>query len=171
MKISNRKDIFTILFICLAATFLMTACMNSAGNDSNAPSASPSMQATIQPTVSPAQSAQPGFDWANNSGEIEERIARFSEISEARVIVNGDTALVAVKFAPAYQGDLTSRIRDMISGEVMSADPSVKTVAVTAEDEDVTRVYDLTDRSRAGEVIDSLADDIDRIIRNATTLT
>ncbi len=171
MKIRNRKDIFTILFICLAAMFLMTACMNSAGNDTNAPSASPSAQATVQPTVQPAQSSQPGFDWANSAGEIETRIAQFSEISEARVIVNGDTALVAVKFAPAYQGDMTSRIRDMISGEVMSADPSIKTVAVTAEEEDVTRVYDLTDRTRAGETIDSIANDIDEIIRNATTLT
>ena len=87
------------------------------------------------------------------------------------MITSGNTALVAVKFAPAYQGDMTARIREMIAGEVMQADPEIKTVAVTSEDDDVTTVYQLSDRIRAGETIDTLKTDIDEIVRNTTTLT
>jgi len=66
---------------------------------------------------------------------------------------------------------MTARIREMIAGEVMQADPEIKTVAVTSEDDDVTTVYQLSDRIRAGETIDTLKTDIDEIVRNTTTLT
>ena len=158
MKKANRRDVLTILFLCLAVACLMTACMNSTGDNQNA-TASPSAMTS----PSPAASATPAaFDWTTKSAEVEERIARISEIGEARVITSGNTALVAVKFAPAYQGDMTARIREMIAGEV---------VAVTSEDDDVTTVYQLSDRIRAGETIDTLKTDIDEIVRNTTTLT
>lgn len=171
MKKANRRDVLTILFLCLAVACLMTACMNSTGDNQNA-TASPSAMTSPSPAPSPAASATPAaFDWMTKSAEVEERIARISEIGEARVITSGNTALVAVKFAPAYQGDMTARIREMIAGEVMQADPEIKTVAVTSEDDDVTTVYQLSDRIRAGETIDTLKTDIDEIVRNTTTLT
>ena len=114
MKKANRRDVLTILFLCLAVACLMTACMNSTGDNQNA-TASPSAMTS----PSPAASATPAaFDWTTKSAEVEERIARISEIGEARVITSGNTALVAVKFAPAYQGDMTARIREMIAGGV-----------------------------------------------------
>lgn len=167
MKKANRRDVLTILFLCLAVACLMTACINSAGDNPGA-TASPSTTTLPSPAASTVPAA---FDWATKSADVEERIARISEIGEARVITSGSTALVAVKFAPAYQGDMTVRIREMIAGEVMQADPEIKTVAVTSEDEDVTRVYQLSDRIRAGEAIDTLKTDIDEIVRNTTTLT
>lgn len=167
MKKANRRDVLTILFLCLAVACLMTACMNSTGDNQNA-TASPSAMTSPSPAASSTPAA---FDWTTKSAEVEERIARISEIGEARVITSGNTALVAVKFAPAYQGDMTARIREMIAGEVMQADPEIKTVAVTSEDDDVTTVYQLSDRIRAGETIDTLKTDIDEIVRNTTTLT
>ncbi|MBQ4156979.1 MAG: YhcN/YlaJ family sporulation lipoprotein [Clostridia bacterium] len=174
MKMRNRKDILRILFICLTVALLMTACMNSAGDGKNdrlpaetLPTARPAPQPTDKAEVTQTQN----YDWTSNAPAIEKKLARLSEINEARVIVNGSTALVAVKFAPAYQGEMTSRIREMVAGEIMAADPAIKTVAVTAEEEDVNRVYTLSDRSRAGEAIENLKKDIEEIIRNVTTLT
>ena len=36
MKKANRRDVLTILFLCLAVACLMTACMNSTGDNQNA---------------------------------------------------------------------------------------------------------------------------------------
>ncbi len=86
------------------------------------------------------------------------------------MVVTGTTALVGVKFTSAYQGEMTERIREMVAAEVMEADPSIQTVAVTAEGEDVDRVFEISDRLRAGEDANALSADINEIVRNATTL-
>ena len=114
------------------------------------------------------------FDWANGAADIEKAIARISEISEARVVVTNTTALVGVKFDNAYKGEITERIREMVAAEVLKADPSIQTVAVTATAEDVKKVYDLSEQIRSGirsgRTADELAADINAIVRNATTL-
>ena len=104
------------------------------------------------------------------SGQVEGNVNRISEIADSRVVVAGTTALVGVKFAPQYQGEMTERIREMVAAEVMEADPSIQTVAVTAEGEDVDRVFDISDRLRAGENAEQLGGEINEIVRNATTL-
>ena len=119
--------------------------------------------------VKPAAPSAP-VDWSKRAAELEQRIARLSEISEARIVVEGDTALVGVKFNPAYQGEMTERIREMVAAELMQADPQIKTVAVTADDEDVQGVYELSDRLLAGTPLEQLKDRISEIVRNATTL-
>lgn len=123
-------------------------------------------------TSAPAQqgAASGTFDWTSNAGDIENRINQISEISESRVVVNGDTALVAVKFAPSYQGEMTERIREMVAAVIMEADPAVKTVAVTAEETDVQTVGSIADRIAAGTGIEELAEEIEKIVRNATTM-
>ena len=47
--------------------------------------------------------------------------------------------------------DNEERIREMVAAEVKKADPNIQTVAVTAEDDDVDGVYDISDRLRKGE--------------------
>ena len=86
------------------------------------------------------------------------------------MVVTGTTALVAVRYTDAYQGETTERIREMVAGAVREADPTIQTVAVTSEEADVTAVYELSDRIRAGENADDMADEINRIVRNPTTL-
>ena len=85
-------------------------------------------------------------------------------------MVTGNTALVGVKFTSAYQGDVTERIREMVASEVMKADPSIQTVAVTSEKEDVDKIYEISEKLRSGTPADSLAEEINAIVRNATTL-
>ena len=110
------------------------------------------------------------FDWANGASRIEEAIARISEIAESRVVVANSTALVGVKFDNVYKGQLTERIRQMVAAEVMRADPTIQTVAVTSDAGDVQKVYALSEKIRAGRTADELAAEINAIVRNATTL-
>lgn len=121
-------------------------------------------------TASSTDGALVPFDWANSAAGIEQAISQISELSEARVVVTNTTALVGVKFDNAYKGQLTERIREMVAAEVLKADPNIQTVAVTSDDEDVAKVYDLSDKIRAGRTADELSSEINAIVRNATTL-
>lgn len=171
-----------VLFACMAS---LTACMNSTGEPEAAePSpfamespevAAPRMTdatALPQQTAAPAQqgSASHTFNWTDDADEIENRINQISEIAESRVVVNGNTALVGVKFASGYRGEMTERIREMVAAVIMEADPSIETVAVTADEEDVRTVTSIADRVSAGTKIDELAEEIEKIVRNATTM-
>ena len=110
------------------------------------------------------------FDWANGAADIEKAIARISEVADARVVVTNSTALVGVKFDNAYKGEITERIREMVAAEVLRADPNIQTVAVTASEDDVNKVYELSEQIRSGRTADELSAEINAIVRNATTL-
>lgn len=166
------KKQLVIVLVLLAA--LMTAgCMNRGGEDAVEPTSTPSYMpqgstATAMPGAT--MTADLPFDWTANAARIEAQIARISEIREARVVTAGDTALVGVKFDPAYRGQLTERIREMVAAEVMAADPGITTVAVTADGDDVEEIYEISERTTLGREMDTLKDDIQEIVRNATTL-
>ncbi len=121
-------------------------------------------------TSATADGALNPFDWANGASDIEAAISRLSELSDARVVVTNTTALVGVKFDGAYKGELTERIREMVAAEVLKADPSIQTVAVTSNDDDVQKVYTLSEQIRSGRTADELSAEINAIVRNATTL-
>lgn len=183
-----KKNAFWYVLILVACAASLTACMNSTGEPEAVNPTPFAMQtagatmdgvngvnATGDPMTQTSAPAQQGaasttFDWTSNVGEIENRINQISEISESRVVVNEQTALVAVKFAPSYQGELTERIREMIAAVIMEADPSIKTVAVTAEEADVQTVGSIADRIATGTGIQELAEEIEKVVRNATTM-
>lgn len=168
MKLDRRM--FCVVALLLAALTLV-GCMNKkqdlAMQVENSPKAM-QQSATAQPET--AQKSAGRFDWTKNAAQIENRIDQISEVSDARVVVTGNTALVGVRFDEAYRGDMTERIREMVAAEVMAADPQITTVAVTADAEDVDEVYQLSERTTLGRDLDDLKDDINEIVRNATTL-
>ena len=186
----NRKIIPVILMLA-AACLALAACMNNAQPAQPAPTATAAPSTMSGATNSPGQmngtdtardpsaagntgasagGALAPFDWANGAANVEKAIGRISELSEARVVVADTTALVGVRFDGAYKGELTERIREMVAGEVLKVDPAIQTVAVTANSEDVAKIYDISDRIRAGRTAAELAPEINSIVRNATTL-
>ncbi len=161
-----------LLAISLAAliTVLMSGCMNTGKNQVATPA--PTMMAAATSVVSamPSTLSQTAYDWQMGAQNVENAIMQLSEVSDARVLVAGNTALVGVKFDEAYKGELTDRIREMIAGVVKQADPNIQTVAVTAEDKDVTEIYTMSDKVRGGEKLETLNENILTIVRNATTM-
>ena len=149
---------------------------NSARNGANGESSTGSVSGATTDngmngnTTATADGALNPFDWANGAADIEKAIARISEVSDARVVVTNSTALVGVKFDNAYKGQITERIREMVAAEVLRADPNIQTVAVTASEDDVNKVYELSEQIRSGRTADELSAQINAIVRNATTL-
>ena len=196
----NNRKILPVVLIIAAACVALVACMNNgAGTAQPTATPQPTADFAPNATDGGGNGAQNGsgaagltnndtntgatgntaatsdgalnpFDWANGASDIEKAIARISEISDARVVVANTTALVGVKFDDAYKGEVTERIREMVAAEVLKADPNIQTVAVTATDGDVKKIYDLSEQIRAGRTADELSAEINAIVRNATTL-
>ena len=182
---SIRKIIPVILIVAVAGIAL-AACMNNdaanvrpeptadympgANGNANGAAGNAANNGNTGNTAAATDGALNPFDWANGASEIEQAIARLSELSDARVVVTNTTALVGVKFDGAYKGELTERIREMVAAEVLKADPSIQTVAVTGNAEDVKKIYDLSSQIRSGRTADELSAEINAIVRNATTL-
>lgn len=188
----DRNGKALILAVCaLILAIALAGCMR-AGNRTNdrpdeaAPSDMPYIATDPErmTTPAPTQNAQTGnaeggqaqnapaepFDWKGSAEQVQDRINQFSEIAESTVVVNGNTALVGLKFDPQYRGELTERIRQMIAGVVMSFDAQVQTVAVTAESEDVETIRELSAKMAEGDE-SALRTEMDKIIRNTTTLS
>ena len=181
MNYLKLKRMYLVLALVLVIGVVATGCMNQGGNgmllDSNKqPSPSPSYMPqgmagqNAANNQSAANESAGRFDWTKSASQVEARINQISEISDARVVVTGNTALVGVHFDRAYQGEMTERIREMVAAEVMAADPEITTVAVTADSGDVDSIFDLSERSSLGRDLDTLKEDIEEIVRNATTL-
>jgi len=171
MKNANLKRVLCVVFMVMLVGLAVAGCMNRAQEVPVEPAPSPDyMPQGTTTESSAAREAENRFDWTSNAAQIEARIGQISEISEARVVVTGNTALVGVKFDNAYRGEMTERIREMVAAEVMAADPQISTVAVTADDDDVEDIYEISERTLAGREMDTLKDDINEIVRNATTL-
>lgn len=186
MKFENTKlrsfgCTLALLALIVALGLGVSGCMNRGEQQGSGFDGNNGAQASPTPDYMPsgsgenvpnatAQAALIPFDWTKNAAEVEGRIGQISEISEARVVTEGNTALVAVRFNQNYQGEMTERIREMVAAEVMQADPEITTVAVTADDADVQSVYDISDRMRSGAALDDLKQEINEIVRNATTL-
>ena len=191
----NRKQ-YAVVACVLALMLVLGGCMNAGNRANEQPSEAeqtnmpyvatdPENVTTPAPTTMMPGTAQDAgayggnasadvpvepFNWKDNVAQVQDRINQFSEIAQSWVIVNGNTALVGVEFDPQYRGEMTERIRQMIAGVIMSFDAQVQTVAVTAEDEDVKTIRDLSARMIAGED-EAVRTEMDKIIRNTTTLT
>ena len=152
---------FATLLLALSLTLSLAGCMN-AGDQAETTAAPAARSAvTAEPTGIPGSVDKTGgqaFNWQTEAQKVEQSINQLSEVSESRVAISGNTALV---------GD---RIREMISGLVKQADPNIQVVAVTATEEDVNKIFEISDRVRGGGAFEDFKDDIVGIVRNITTL-
>lgn len=159
---------------CFRSTTEVTPTPSSVPLVTNMPAGTGALPgATLMPgsTLMPgAATSSQQFDWAAQAAAVENRINMFSEIQESSIVTSGNTALVGVVFASQYKGEMTQRIRDMIAGEVMAADPGIQVVAVTSEAQDVATIKQLAQRQRSGAGGDQIKADVEKIVRNATTL-
>jgi YhcN/YlaJ family sporulation lipoprotein len=161
-----RKTVFIALALTIAA--LMTGCMSAGDEPMN--TRMPVNQNQTAVTAEPTNAMGTAFDWTTGAQDVENSIIQLSEVKDARVVIAGNTALVGVKFDDAYKGEMTERIREMIAGVVKKADASIQTVAVTNETDDVTGIYDISDKVRGGQRFEEFKDDINSIVRNITTI-
>ncbi len=172
-----KRSYWTLIVILALSALVLGGCMNTGNPAVVEPSASVWPAASVPPNANTGDITNAGapggatpFNWQMNAPQVETAINQISEIADSRVVTAGNTALVAVKYTPAYRGETTERIREMVAAAVKEADPTIQTVAVTSEDKDVNETFALADQIRGNAAPANVDEEINRIVRNATTL-
>ncbi|MBR1584104.1 MAG: YhcN/YlaJ family sporulation lipoprotein [Clostridia bacterium] len=105
-------------------------------------SPTPGAAPTDDPTM-PAAGIETVEDAKARSQAMEEAIEKLSEVEDAWVVATGHTALVGLKFTSQYQGEVDERMQKMVLTRVQTVEKGVTGVAVTDQDELVTRIQGL----------------------------
>jgi YhcN/YlaJ family sporulation lipoprotein len=179
-RIMNKKGITAITVAIMASMLTLTGCMST--DDRVTATPGPTAQSTAQPLtdeagavgpVDPSASASPAesiaqdvrsaFNWASESKRATDELNRISEISQSYVAVDDDDAIVGLVFDSGYRGGLTDRIVSMVRQKLVTLDPRLEDIQVTAEPERVEAIRKLTEKLAGGATIDQLDDEFDSI--------
>lgn len=175
MKSIQKALVITLACALLCA--LAAGCTDSKGSTLGQTATPDIPQVSQEPndgqssSQTSADRPETAYDWAANAQDVQDKINQLSEIQKSSIVVTGKTALVGVSFTGSYAGELTQRIHDMVAAQVQSADPSIETVAVTSDQDDVQKIEELAEKLRSGTAASELEQDIDSIVRNVTTMS
>lgn len=141
--------------MCFVLTMLLTGCASESETLKNpattapmttksptaSPSPSPTMDMPVNPTdplTVPMASAQPeaqGVTTAQDARkameQIEDELEKLSEVEDAQVVIAGNTAAVALAFAPQYQAGIDARLKGIVKERIDGVITGVKNIAVT----------------------------------------
>ena len=166
----KRKGILLVIsMMCMA---LFTGCASNADMmPETSPTAGPTASAapsvmptdTAGPTVSlsPTNTAAAGMqeagvnsveDAQRVSDQVSEEVEKLSELDKAEAVVAGGIALVGISYDTQYQGGLTERVNQMVTERVEMIDKAITTVHVTDDEQAVTRIAQLREKLRAGDI-------------------
>lgn len=154
--------------------------MTTAAPATQAPTEAPTVAPTIAPeqtassmmsTGAPSSPSAAGMasemtdeDAMTVAEAVSTEVARLSEIDKATTVVVGDTALIGVSFDTQYQGEMTTRIKDMVADRAKTADARIQNVWVTADPDLLERVQALWDKRDGGSAVADITDEFQEIV-------
>lgn len=154
--------------------------MTTAAPTTQAPTVGPTLAPTIAPETTAsammptgAPSSPSAADVASEmtdeealtaAEKVSTEVARLSEIDEATTVVVGDTALIGVSFDAQYQGEMTTRIKDMVADRAKTADSRIQNVWVTADPDLLERVRAIWEQRDGGSAIADITDEFQEIV-------
>ena len=158
--------------LCVGAS--MTACsMMNGATSTPAPTMSmPAATMGATPTATGAMNgdnaamtaAMTATESAALSQKANAAAAQVSEIDGCVTAIMGNTCLAGVTFDKQYQGEMTDRIRDMVSARIQSVAPSVERVAVTHDPEIVAQIQSVADQIAGAKNLSDVAQGFDSVL-------
>lgn len=128
--------------------------MNDA-NGTTAPSAGATPAAQGVTSVSAARKA---------SEEIEDELERLSEVTDARVVLAGRNAAVALRFDSQYQAGIDDRMREIVSDRIDGIVSGIEKVAVTDSADIFDELNTLGDRLEGAADMTEIQNQLNAII-------
>ncbi len=184
-----KKVLFLLLLTVLSA-MLLSGCASSADTlPSPTPGATNMLEnllpdtaaGTAQPTANaesnpqPESSAGPAAngertleDTKKASQAMEEAVEKLSEVDEAYVVTIGDTAIVGMKYASQYQGQLDDRLKKMVLTRIQTVDKTITKAAVTDNAALTTGIQALAETLKSASSLDDVNDKAEEILRQLT---
>ena len=162
----------------LVSVLVLTGC---AAESNPAPAPSPSASATANPTdtTAPTNTAtdapmtQPGVTEAAQaltfSEELEDQLEQLSEVSEAVVVIAGQSAVIGLTFDGQYQAGMTDRMEAMVKERLDGVVDGVTTIAVTDRETLINRIQLLRDQLENATDLTDVTDKVNNLITDIKT--
>ncbi len=178
----------TLTILCVALVFAMAGCASNTGTQLPTPSP---MSPTMMPanTMAPSMSTLPGGsplpdatgqpeaanmmtseEAAAAAKRISDEVIKLSEVDKATTVVMGSTALVGVNFTAQYKGEMTTRIKDMVSERAKKAAPAIQQVAVSADPDLITRIQALMTKVQNGANATEISTEFSEIVNRVAPM-
>ena len=179
-----KKILATLILMALCAA--MTACTATANDAPMTTTGAPTTTVTQSPTTmldtllpdvtddmlpDPLASEDPEVTGVTTVStarraieQIEDDLERLSEVSDAEVVLAGNSAAVALEFDKQYKGGIDDRLRDIIKERIGSVISGVTNIAVTDEKTLMDQIETLGDRLEAASDIADIQDELNAII-------
>lgn len=129
--------------------------------DTLMPSASLAPNSSTVPDNSTIMSAEEANVAAKR---ISDEVAKLSEVDKATTVVMGNTALIGVNFAAQYKGEMTNRIKEMVTERTQKSVPAIKTVVVTADPDLISRIQAMTTKVQNGSSVADVGSEFTEIV-------
>ena len=186
-----KKILATLCLMALCAA--MTACTATANDLPMTTTGSPMMSATDAPSTSmegfitdmlpdatmgvgdgltsPMTSEDPeatGVTTVSTARraveQIEDELERLSEVSDAEVVLAGNSAAVALKFDDQYKGGIDDRLREIVKERISGVISGVTNVVVTDDKTLMDQLETLGERLEAASDIADIQNELNAII-------
>ncbi len=165
---------FGLLLVCFAMIAALSACASNAA-------------VTPTPTpISPIMTPLPGVTGMGTTGptptdnvptaamtvaestalskKANDAAVKISEIDSCVTAIIGDTCVAGVTFTEQYQGQMTDRIRDMVTARIQSVAPVVERVAVTTDPEIAAQISSVAEKIAKASTLGDLTGELDGVI-------
>ena len=138
------------LTACAAQTPEPTAPSPTTGSATAQPSASVKPTQEAMPTENTSAAQPQGVEDADTarraSEELKDELEQLSEVTDAKVVIAGNQAAIALTFDAQYQAGVTDRIKDMVKERMDGVISGVKRIAVTDDAAMMERITELADQ-------------------------
>lgn len=170
----------TLVILCVALAFAAAGCASNTGTQLPTPSPmNPTMMpsSTMMPSnttpgdMLPGATGQPEATGTMSTEEamaaakrVSDEVIKLSEVDKATTVVMGNSALIGVTFTEQYKGEMTTRIKDMVSERAKKAAPAIQRVAVTADPDLITRIQAIMTKVQGGANASEIGTEFSEIV-------
>lgn len=163
--------------LIILALVLMVGLSGCAANSAPVPSPTVGM---YQNTPMPGETAMDGLphptEYAQTtaamtgtestalSKKANDAATKISEIDSCVTAIIGDTCVAGVQFDKQYKGEMTDRIRDMVTARIQSAAPNIDRIAITADPQIAAEIGTIANRISQTNALGELTGDLNVIL-------
>lgn len=96
--------------------------------------------------------------------EIEDELERLSEVTDAQVVVSGNTAAVALRFDSQYQTGIDNRLENMVRDRIKGIVSGVNNVVISSDKTIYDNLESLGDRLENASSLSEIQNELDALL-------
>ncbi len=172
-----KRQLLLVLIALLLVSSLASGCLSQrrpVPDVTPTPQQRPAPGVTPQPQPLPGTTDGPGnrvpgpADTTRDSKRAEvlaDRIKDLNDVTDAMVIVSGDTAYVGVDIAAGMQGRMTDQLKERVIDRAKQTDTLLSNVYVSADVDTMTRLKNYARDIQDGKPISGIIQQVDEMFR------